>query len=102
MIEILQEVTEWQDNTPNHVYHVNGRGKLVAYVLNGEGAPITLKTPLTFDKRYRKFKKLGTIDEALESNAKVVQGSNGKSYIVQDGKCSCPGFKFRGQCKHVG
>jgi uncharacterized Zn finger protein len=30
-----------------------------------------------------------------------VQGSNGKVYYIEDGKCTCPGFKFRGNCKHT-
>jgi predicted nucleic acid-binding Zn finger protein len=31
----------------------------------------------------------------------VVKGSNGNTYTIEDGKCSCPGFTYRGNCKHV-
>ena len=34
--------------------------------------------------------------------SKLVQGSNGKVYEVTDHSCTCPGFTFRGSCKHIG
>ena len=62
----------------------------------------TLNVPSTqFSKSRRKFKKIGERPEELSSDAVKVQGSNGKVYIIQDGKCSCPGFTFRGKCKHI-
>lgn len=100
MIEVLQEVTDWGDeNIPNNIYHVNGAGKLVAFD-NGTGVK-KFSRPLTFDKARRKFKKLEEYMDDLPSDAVVVQGSNGKTYVVQDGKCTCPGFTFRGKCKHI-
>jgi hypothetical protein len=100
MIDVLQEVTDWGDeNIPNNIYHVNGAGKLVAF--ENKFGTKTFTRPLTFDKARRKFTKLRQYEEDLPSDAVVVQGSNGKTYIVQDGKCTCPGFTFRGTCKHV-
>ena len=97
MIEILQEVTDWGDApVENGVYHVNGAGHLVQH--NDK----VFKHPLKgFSKARRKFKKLGEYEEQLPSDAVQVQGSNGKVYTILDGKCSCPGFTFRGNCKHV-
>jgi len=103
MIEILQETTEWKEpfKVANGVYHVNGAGQLVAYQAKG-GNLVTFKNPMKgFSKSRRKFKKIGEYEEELPSDAITVQGSNGKTYVIQDGKCSCPGFTFRGNCKHI-
>ena len=102
-MDVLQEVTEWVDCVvPNHTYHVNRAGKLVAYIIEGTDELIVLKTPLTFDKSKRKFKKLAVIEEAVDKNTIQVEGSNGKIYNVVPGKsCTCSGFTFRGKCKHM-
>lgn len=99
MIDVLQEITQWPDGTRNHIYHINGAGKMVAYD-NGSGLR-TFSRPLSFDKARRKFVKLAQITEEMPADVVVVKGSNGAEYYVQDGKCTCPGFKFRGNCKHV-
>ncbi len=39
-----------------------------------------------------------------ETITKIVQGSKGAEYLVTLGanpSCTCPGFTFRGTCKHV-
>ena len=98
-MKILQEITEWNDDTPNHIYHVNNAGKLVAFD-NGTGLK-TFNKPLMFDKARRKFKTLKTVTEKWPADVKIVSGSKGKTYYIQDGKCTCTGFQFRGKCKHV-
>lgn len=98
-MQILQEVTKWPDNTPNHVYHVLDNGKLAAFD-NGRGL-VTFKVPKQFDRRGRKFKVLDTIKEKTGDNVKYVKGSNDNVYRVMNGKCTCPGFTFRGKCKHL-
>tara|TARA_B100001146_G_C15976790_1_gene346563 strand:+ start:87 stop:383 length:297 start_codon:yes stop_codon:yes gene_type:complete len=97
MIEILQEVTDWGDlNISNGVYHVNSAGQLVQY--NDK----VFKNPIkNFSKSRRKFEKIGERPEELAPDAITVKGSNGNIYTIQDGKCSCPGFTFRGNCKHI-
>jgi hypothetical protein len=97
MIEILQEVTDWGDlNISNGVYHVNSAGQLVQY--NDK----VFKNPIkNFSKSRRKFEKIGERPEELALDAITVKGSNGNIYTIQDGKCSCPGFTFRGNCKHI-
>jgi predicted nucleic acid-binding Zn finger protein len=97
MIEILQEITDWGD-TPvaNGIYHVNSAGHLVQH------NDTVFKHPMKqFSKARRKFKKIGEREEVLAANVIQVQGSNGKVYTIEDGKCSCPGFTFRGKCKHT-
>lgn len=97
MIEILQEVTDWgKYPVSNGVYHVNDAGHLVQH------NDTVFKNPLKgFSKSRRKFIKIGEREEVLSDNVITVQGSNGKVYYIEDGKCTCPGFKFRGSCKHV-
>lgn len=41
---------------------------------------------------------------AVQDRTITVQGSKGKSYTVTIGStknCTCPGFTFRGSCKHI-
>jgi len=97
MIEILQEVTDWGDQAiANGIYHVNGAGQLVQYNDKVFNSPMK-----QFSKSRRKFTKIGEREEALAPGVKTVQGSNDKVYTIDDGKCSCPGYTFRGNCKHV-
>ena len=105
MIEILQEVTDWgKYKVNNGVYHVNGAGKLVGYQVNQDSELQVLKVPSTqFSKSGRKFKKIGERAEELAKHIIEVQGSKGNVYYVDTVKqtCTCPGFTFRGNCKHV-
>ena len=36
-----------------------------------------------------------------KEQVRFVKGSNGKVYEVTSHSCTCPGFTFRGTCKHV-
>ena len=85
MIEILQEVTEWgKYPVKNGVYHVNGSGHLVQH------NNTVFKNPIkNFSKARRKFKKIGERPEELAAGVITVEGSNGKIYYIDDGKCSC-------------
>jgi hypothetical protein len=97
MIEILQEVTDWgKYKVNNGIYHINSAGQLVQH------NDTVFKTPIKqFSKTRRKFKKIGERAEEIAPNVKVVKGSNGKTYTIEEGKCSCPGYTFRGNCKHI-
>ena len=97
MIEILQEVTDWgKYPVVNGVYHVNSSGQLVQH--NDK----VFKNPIKqFSKSRRKFTKIGERPEELSSDVIVIKSSSGKTYTIDDGKCSCPGYTFRGNCKHV-
>jgi len=100
MIRILQEITDWGDEkVSNGTYYVNEHGHLVAYKpVNGEYKEFS-KPMKRFSTARRKFKELGTIDNG--SSGIPVKGSKGNTYYIKDNKCSCPGFKFRGTCKHL-
>lgn len=102
MIEILKEVTDWGDHTVNNgFYHVNGAGQLIAHQPAG-GKLTIFKNPLkNFSKSRRKFEKVGDYQEKGALGGIAVQGSNGNTYYIVDGKCSCKGFTFRGDCKHI-
>ena len=94
MIEILQEVTDWgKYSVANGVYHVNSAGHLVQH------NDTVFKNPIKqFSKARRKFKKIGERPEEFKD---VIIVSFLHTYTIEDGKCSCPGFTFRGNCKHV-
>ena len=86
-----------------HTYLLDGTN-LVAYVKQGETTAFYFKKPIKgFDKRGRKFvpgnKNLFT--QQKESNARTVIGSSGQAYTVTAESCTCPGFTYRGTCKHM-
>ena len=99
MIEVLQETTKWEGNVSNGIYHVNEAGHLVQY--NDK----VFKNPLKqFSKSRRTFNKIGDYEDnskATPANVIIVKGSKGNTYTIEDGKCSCPGFVYRNDCKHV-
>jgi hypothetical protein len=99
MSTILREITVWPGDTINHTYKVSGAGKLLGYWPRQGNDYVELSGKMRFDRARRKFE---TIAEEAESNAGIrVEGSNGKIYYIDEGKCSCQGFKFRGDCKHI-
>tara|TARA_R110000796_G_scaffold40802_4_gene100994 strand:- start:259 stop:474 length:216 start_codon:yes stop_codon:yes gene_type:complete len=64
MITVYKEITDWgvkAPNTPNHTYFINDKDKLVAYIKSGTTEIITIKTPMSFTRSYRKFKVLAKI-----------------------------------------
>jgi hypothetical protein len=107
-MEALKEVTVWEVEyrQPNHTYLMDG-DKAVAYIRWHEGEPEYFKTPQKLDKRYRKFEKadigLFEVREAKDPVILEVPGSKGATYYVntETGTCTCPGFTFRGACKHT-
>ena len=105
MIEILQEVTDWgKYKVNNGIYHINSAGSLVAYQVNSDSELQVLKSPSKqFSKSRRKFTKIGEREEELASHILEIQGSKGNVYLLDTEKmtCTCPGFTFRGTCKHV-
>lgn len=105
-MEAIRETTGGQFHP--HVYLLDGT-TLIAYIKAGETTPFYFKKGIKgFDKRGRKFEKASKdlFDAHVESavsNLIEVQGSKGAVYYVdpEQHSCTCPGFTFRGNCKHV-
>ena len=88
-----------------HIYLLDGNN-LVAYIQDKTTRPFYFKNPIkNFDKRGRKFVEVkpNPFKTKVVSNTVAVQGSKGSTYYVDpDAKtCTCPGFNFRGSCKHI-
>ena len=102
-MEALRETTGGQ--FPAHIYLLDGNN-LVSYIKSGETEPFYFKNPIKgFDKRGRKFVTVTPNPfKERKSNAIAVTGSKGQVYYVdaEARSCTCPGFQFRGACKHLG
>jgi len=106
-MQAMKEITVWTDGTTaNHTYLLDG-DKMLAYIRKGTEDEFWFKTPIRIDKRGRKFEPVKnnpfTGLGGSVRNTKEVVGSKGQTYIVNldDNTCTCPGFTFRGDCKHV-
>lgn len=111
----FEETTVWAGTIqPNHVYLLNdSKSKMYAYRARGSDKNQVFKNPIRIDIRGRKFKPMPAMFDLLNTLKEpeplgktwYVVGSKGEKYTVneQQGEysCSCTGFKFRGQCKHV-
>lgn len=103
----LKEITVWADGTTaNHTYLLDG-DNMVAYIKKGSKDPFYFKRPIKgFSRSGRKFEELkkNPFKVEVKSNLKEVIGSKGEKYFVDEEAktCTCPGFSFRGKCKHVG
>ena len=106
------EVTDWKGLAPNHVYLLDdAKSKMFAYVPFGTGTPTTFKAPIRMDMRGRKFTvsavqfEVAVKPEEPQGRVWEVQGSKGDVYKITEVNgtmnCTCSGFRFRGDCKHV-
>ena len=91
---------------PAHTYLLDGNN-LVAYIKKNETEPFYFKSPIKgFDKRGRKFATItpNPFKVKKQSNLITVKGSKGNVYTIdpEEKTCNCPGFTFRGTCKHLG
>ena len=101
-MKILQETTVWDTAVPNHIYYVSdNKENLLAYIKASNNEPVVFKKPIKFSIRNRTFKELDSTP--APSSLIQVQGSKGAVYTVdpEAQSCSCPGFMYRGDCKHI-
>ena len=110
-MEAVRETTVWtgvEYQQPNHDYLLDG-DRVVAYRPWGTAEIRVLKGKIKIDRRGRKFERLepnpfeGFDTAAKEPMVLEVKGSKGNSYFVnlEEKTCTCPGFTFRGRCKHT-
>ena len=110
-MQAYREITVWADgkSAVNHTYLLDG-DKLVAYIRYGTTEPFWFKNPIKgFSCSGRKFEKVSdtmfnmSMNVLTPSNIKEVAGSKGQTYLVDvdENTCTCPGYTFRGACKHV-
>ena len=110
-MKFYKETTkDWASATPNHTYLLtDDKSKMYGYIKARSGDTFTFKKPIKFDARRRTFvevKELGEIDlNEAQGETWKVDGSGGNSYVVQKidnvYNCTCSGFKFRGECRHI-
>jgi hypothetical protein len=112
-MKFYEETTKWHEGTAaNHTYLLNdSKTKMIAYVRAGTKAVFKFKKPIGIDTRGRTFVVVKNnfgynIEEPVVANPQwTVTGSKGDKYIVEKTEnsynCTCSGFKFRGNCKHV-
>ena len=109
-MKFYREITVWDGNVPNHVYLLStDKSRLFGYMKAGTTETTVFKKPYRFDARRRTFREmpeLGEIDlDQVKSQRWEFTGSKGNTYVVQKTddvlQCTCPGFTYRGDCKHV-
>lgn len=109
MAQAYLETTVWADSAGvNHTYLLEG-DRMIAYIRHGTTEPFYFKNPITISKSGRKFKLVepNPFDQVFpveqDADVKEIAGSKGAVYYlnVRDKTCTCPGYTFRGTCKHV-
>lgn len=111
-MKFYQETTNYKDAIPCGVYLLSDdKSKMFAYVAPGRQEVKRFKNAIKIDTRGRTFKAVPntfgfTIEKENPANPQwVVTGSKGDRYIVEKTDngltCTCSGFKFRGDCKHI-
>lgn len=101
---LAQETTKWSHNVPNHIYVLNdSKTAMYAYINARNGEEKYFKNPIQIDTRGRTFTILKRVKEGVPQVE--VKGSKGDIYFVRKENdmltCTCQGFKFRGECKHL-
>lgn len=101
----VQEQTVWTGTEqPNHIYLMDGNNA-VAYISKGSKVAMYFKKPIQIDQRGRTFVPVvpSPFKDVADANVIEVSGSKGATYFVNtaDKTCTCPGYLFRGQCKHI-
>jgi len=106
------ETTDYRDNTPNGIYLLDdSKTKMYAFRPRATDEIKVFKNFIRIDTRGRKFVvnpvqfKTKLKEPEPEGRTWTVKGSKGDTYQVNevrgDWSCTCSGFRFRGDCKHV-
>ncbi len=119
MAEAYLETTQWADvKGCNHTYYLEG-DRMLAYIRHGTSEPFWFRAPISISRSGRKFQRVDAtafeqslgglfinLIEPKDSNPDVVEVAGSKPGVVylvnvKDKSCTCPGYTFRGKCKHV-
>ena len=106
------ETTDYKDTVANGIYLLDdGKSKMYAFRPKGTGTIKVFRNPIRIDVRGRKFVinpvqfKTQLKEEEPEGRVWTVKGSKGDEYKITELNgnlsCTCSGFRFRGDCKHV-
>jgi hypothetical protein len=106
------ETTDYKDAVPNGIYLLDdAKTKMYAFRPRGTGEIKTFLNPIRIDVRGRKFQvnpvqfRTALKEPEPEGRTWTVKGSKGDEYLVTELRgnfsCTCSGFRFRGDCKHV-
>ena len=107
-LKAVLETTKWSgDLSPNHAYLLDG-DKIMAYQPAG-GAVVYLSGAMRLRAKGRTFQSIPARSSPFRKGKPVapatieVVGSKGDRYFLDPAKrtCTCPGFTFRGACKHL-
>jgi len=103
-MKIVQETTRWGDATANNLYLVtDNMESIIAYVPEGSKIAQRFCKPIRWDSRGREFKILKEIAEN-DPDSVIVEGSKGQRYTLTRANgswsCTCPGYAYRGNCRH--
>ncbi len=110
-MKFFEETTIWNSAIPNHTYLLSDdKSKMYAYIQAGGNSVFKFKSPIRFSTKGRRFVAVKNtwgynITDTNTNPRWEVQGSKGVVYVVEQTDngltCSCSGFTFRGNCKHV-
>ena len=106
------ETTDCRDAIKNGVYLLDdSKSKMYAFRSPVTNSIKVFRNPIRMDMRGRKFMvnpvqfKTQVAEPEPEGRTWTVKGSKGDSYQVNEVRgnwsCTCSGFRFRGECKHV-
>ena len=102
------ETTDWpiEYTIPASVYLLDSDW-MHAFQPGGQGPIKWFKKPIRIDRRGRRFKEVDAaiVGESREAEIRTITvvGSKGDVYQVDPdaATCTCPGYTFRGACRHV-
>jgi hypothetical protein len=106
------ETTDYKDAIKNGIYLLDdSKSKMYAFRSPVTNSIKVFRNPIRMDMRGRKFtvnpEQFPTQVAEPEPEGRVwtVTGSRGDTYQVNEVRgnwsCTCSGFRFRGECKHV-
>ena len=106
------ETTDYKDAIKNGIYLLDdSKSKMYAFRSPVTDSIKVFRNPIRMDMRGRKFMvnpvqfKIQVAEPEPEGRVWTVTGSKGDTYQVNEVRgnwsCTCSGFRFRGECKHV-